>query len=456
MRRKSILVVGAGLAGLAAARDLERRGCRVQVFEARDRVGGRVLTLRDGFGGMHAEAGGELINDDQEEIRNLATELGLRQVRILGGGFAHYRLGADGPRRMRASSAGWKETERAIEPLVRKYKLNGEEWEGPITASIAGQSIAEWLKRIGQTHGKDSSRGFDLTTVSATARMMRGFFVADQAELSLITYVEQFAEENDPATRKMYRIRGGNDRLPEGIATALHGPVQLNHVVRRIRQTRKNARVTVENNHGQRREIVADYVLVTAAAPIAAAIEFDPNLPDAQQKALAGLQYGRATKTLLQFDSHPWRGRGRPRACATDLDVGAVWDASEEQRGAQAILALLAGGGASDATKKLIQRGGVESLARSLSFFGVKRARVIAMGSVTWEDDPCARGAYAFFDPAFRPSERSLLRAPWRRIFFAGEHTSIKWQGYMNGAIESGLRAAEEMAIADGASDPNR
>src|SRR5438034_10840064 len=114
MRKMSVVIVGAGLAGLAAARALERRGCAVTVFEARSRVGGRVWTLRDGFGGMHAEAGGEFIDDDQEEIRALAKELGLREVRVLRGGFAHYRLGDDGRRRMRSSSAGWRETERAI------------------------------------------------------------------------------------------------------------------------------------------------------------------------------------------------------------------------------------------------------------------------------------------------------------------------------------------------------
>jgi len=84
-----------------------------------------------------------------------------------------------------------------------------------------------------------------------------------------------------------------------------------------------------------------------------------------------------------------------------------------------------------------------------LKFFGVGRSRLIASRSVTWEDDPWARGAYAFFDSSFPPSARSVLALPSKRIFFAGEHTSIAWQGYMNGAVETGLRAAAEIFASD-------
>jgi len=88
----SVLVAGAGLAGLAAARDLAAMGANVTIVDARDRVGGRVWTFRDGFAdGQHAEAGGDLIDDDQHEIRDLAQQLGLKLVRILRGGFGYVR-----------------------------------------------------------------------------------------------------------------------------------------------------------------------------------------------------------------------------------------------------------------------------------------------------------------------------------------------------------------------------
>ncbi|HEV8723469.1 MAG TPA: NAD(P)/FAD-dependent oxidoreductase [Candidatus Binatia bacterium] len=439
MAELSVLIVGAGLAGLVAARELERRGCRVIVIEARERIGGRVWTIRDGFAGMHGEAGGEFIDEDQQEIRKLAKELGLNELRVLRGGFSHYRRGNHGQRRMRSSSSGWRQTARALERLIHVYKLAGEEWGGPIATAVASCSIADWL------HGTKAARD-----VRATADAMRGFFLADPDELSLLVYVEQFAGESDPAKRVMYRLREGNDCLPKRIARELRSPIYLRHVVRRIVQTKEKVSITVENSRGRRMELQGRYAIVTSPAPLTAEIEFSPALPEAQRDAFARLRYGRATKTLLQFDRHPWRRARRPRACATDIELGAVWDGSEEQRGPCAIVTLLAGGNASAATKAILAGGGAPALTERLDFFGVGGARALAYHSVTWEDDPWSRGGYAFFDSAFPPSDRRLLALPWERVFFAGEHTSKLWQGYTNGAVESGLRAAEEVCLSAG------
>ncbi|HEY7166489.1 MAG TPA: NAD(P)/FAD-dependent oxidoreductase, partial [Candidatus Binatia bacterium] len=350
-----VIVVGAGLAGLTAARELERRGCGVTVFEARDRIGGRVWTIREGLGRMHGEAGGEFIDEGHAELRRLIRELGLSEGRILRSGFAHYRLGGDGRRRIRPATAGWTQMETAVAPFVRRFKLNSEESIGPLAESIASYSVAGWLDELARDgHRKRATEDPEIRELRATATMMRGFFVADPDELSLLTYVEQFNEGGNPARSTIFRLRGGNDQLPARIAKALRKRVRVESCVRRIVQTANSVRVSIQSAGGRHDDMEAEYAIVTAPAPIAAEIGFEPALSDAQATALRRLKYGRATKTLLHFDSHPWRRGKRFRACGTDLDVGAVWDGSEDQRGRNAIVTLLAGGSASDGTQKLL------------------------------------------------------------------------------------------------------
>src|SRR6266576_3689100 len=129
------------------------------------------------------------------------------------------------------------------------------------------------------------------------------------------------------------RLRGGNDSLPKRIAHELRSPIYLRHVVRRIVQTKEKVCVTVENSRGKRTELQGRYAIVTSPATLTAEILFSPALPEAQRDAFAQLRYGRATKTLCELDRHPWRREKRPRACATDIELGAIWDGSEEQRG---------------------------------------------------------------------------------------------------------------------------
>jgi monoamine oxidase len=133
---------------------------------------------------------------------------------------------------------------------------------------------------------------------------------------------------------------------------------------------------------------------------------------------------------------------------ASALPIGAVWDGNEEQRGRSGILSLLAGGGASDATQALTAKVGARGLLDSLEWLGVRDTPLLASRQIVWEQDPFARGGYAFFDPSFDPARRAWLARPSGRLFFAGEHTSMRWQGYMNGAVESGRRAALEIAAA--------
>ncbi len=433
----SVLVAGAGLAGLAAARDLTALGAAVTVVEARDRVGGRVWTVRDGFmEGQHAEAGADLIDNSQEEIQKLVAALGLELTRILRGGWGFVRNDEGGRPRIvrRGVTRGWGRLADQLSAFGEPYRLTEQRWESPVAACIARKSVSDWLNRI---NADDELR--------ETALGLRGFFLGDPDELSLLALVDQFAANDAPVPGKMYRIKGGNDRLATALAARLGQRVKLATEVVAVSQRGRGVRVSLKNGRHVA-QLSCDYMIFALPATVVRRIPISPALPQQQHEAFVRLKYGRATKTLLQFSRRFWRVPGRPRAFGSALPFGAVWDANEEQRGRPGILNLMSGGSASDATRQTFTREGPEALARSFEWLGSRRAELIASRQIVWDDDPWARGGYAFFDPGFDPALRSWLGRPAGHLFFAGEHTSNKWQGYMNGAIESGRRAAAEVA----------
>jgi len=432
----SVLVAGAGLAGLTAARDLVDMGAEVTVIDARDRVGGRVWTARNGFtDSQHGEAGGEMIDEAQREIRDLAGELGLKLIRILKTGFGYVRPGRDGRVRMAkgSGSLGWERLAERLHEMTRLYRFAERRWDTPIAADLARQSVAEWLE---QTHADEELR--------ATAIGLRGFFLADPEELSLLALVDQFSSD-ETRFGPMYRIEGGNDRLPTLLAHRLGDRVRLKTELVSVSHRGRGIRAGVKRDRRQA-QMHCDYLVFALPATLLRRIPITPALPAQQHEAFARLKYGRGTKTLIQFSQRFWRAPGLPRAFGSSLPFGAVWDANEEQRGRSGILALLAGGSASDQTGAIAAREGAAGLARSLDWLGSREASVVACHQTAWETDPWARGGYAAFDSSFDPALRAWLARPFGRLFFAGEHTSVQWQGYMNGAVESGRRAAAEVA----------
>jgi monoamine oxidase len=433
----SVLVAGAGLAGLAAARDLIALGATVTVIDVRDRVGGRVWTIRDGFAeGQHAEAGGDFIDEEQHEIRNLAGELGLELARIIRGGFGYVRPDQSGRPKIVARNArrGWERLSRELHAVGRPYTLAERRWDSPIAGDIARRSTAGWLDQIKAD-----------AELRETATGLRGFFLADPDELSLIALVDQFADSDAPAPGAMYRVKGGNDRLTAALAAPLGDRLHLNTDVVALSHRGKVVRVSVKNNRALA-QINCDYAILALPATLLRRMPITPALPAQQHEAIVRLKYGRATRTLLQFSKRFWRAAGRPRAFGSPLPFGAVYDGNEDQRGRAGILSLLAGGGASDATQAIVAKHGARGLTDALDWLGSKDGELLTSRQIVWEQDPYARGGYAYFDPGFDPSLRAWLSRPAGRLFFAGEHTSVKWQGYMNGAVESGRRAAAEVA----------
>ncbi|HJT20290.1 MAG TPA: NAD(P)/FAD-dependent oxidoreductase [Nitrospira sp.] len=433
----SVIVVGAGLAGLTAAARLSREGAKVTVIEARPRAGGRVLTLRNSFAeGQHAEAGGDFIDEGQEEIIALVQQYGLTLRRVLRRGFSFVRQERSGRPHDRPipGASAWSKIERLAEPLVQSYRRQGQRWDTAFVRKLGGQSIAQWLDRV---EADDE--------VWAIVRGLRGFFLADPEDLSLLVLIDQLASDA-PGRRGIYRIEGGNDRLPDALAAKLEEAIHFNTAAMSLRHDRTSVRVTVRTAGGGQSVLKADAAILAVPAVTLRAVPIQPALPDDQAKAIACLKYGRVTKSLLQFGRRFWKRKGRPLAYGSDAPTGALWDANEEQGGRPGILTLMAGGQASEDSRKIVAQHGVDGLVRQLEWLGSSGADLLHAHLVTWEDDPWAGGGYAYFDPGFDPAWRDWLARRYGRLFFAGEHTSVKWQGYMNGAVESGIRAAEEVA----------
>jgi monoamine oxidase len=377
-----------------------------------------------------------MIDEEHHAIRELAAELGLSLTRILRGGFGYVRTDATGkPRSVaRTATRGWDRLAEALGDLTTPYKRAEQRWDSPIAAHIGRRSVAAWLDEVGADE-----------ELRATATGLRGFFLADPDELSLLALVDQFSETDTPTPGRMYRIEGGNDRLAEALAAPLGSRLHLETDLVALSHRGRGVRATVKN-HRTQSQISCDYAVLTVPAALLRRIPITPALPAQQHEAIVRLKYGRATRTLLQFSKRFWRIPGRPRALGSPLPFGALWEGNEEQRGRAGILTLLAGGGASDATQAIVAKHGMSGLVDALDWLGSRRAELLASRQIVWEQDSHARGGYAFFDPAFDPSLRAWLARPFGRLFFAGEHTSVRWQGYMNGAVESGRRVAAEVA----------
>jgi monoamine oxidase len=433
MNNTRVIVAGAGLAGLSAAHELARRGAAVTLLDARERAGGRVWTVRDGFAhGQHAELGGEFIDEHHSRIRTLANGFGLELVQVLRGGFTH-RFRRRGGDTVLSRSGPWEPLRDLLAPLVRRYKAARGRDDAAAIREMSTFSLRGWLRE--QSADPD---------VHAMVDSMRGFFLAEAEDLSVLPVVAQLAEAGSPSQTPVYRMVGGMDRLIDALVAHTPARLLLGHQVRAVSQAADRILVRATDQRGLLQEIEGDALVVTLPATTLRDIEITPALPEDQQRAIASLRYGCATKVVVQCAS-PGLQRRRAQAFATDGALGAFWDATEGQPSASPSIINFLGGGA--VSPKLAARGeaGAGALLSELCWLGLAGAPVLGTCSVTWEDDPFALGGYAYADPGFDPAWKPLLSRRAGRIVFGGEHTSEDFQGYMEGAVESGQRAAAEL-----------
>ncbi len=431
------IVVGAGLAGLTTALDLRAAGWEVVVLEARHRVGGRVRTVYAPFtDGLHAESGGESIDDNHDQIQAMVTRFGLRTERRLTNRDANSRISFRG---RSIPAATFLASDPAVLADYDRFYAESSKLAGGIdpdhperaanAARLDRQSLADYIDSL---HLDPRAR-----FLVATAET--GEYASDPRNVSLLFYAQQEAVANDvsDAASETMRIHGGNSLLVRAMAQELGAVVRLGAPVRSVDQGHDFVTVRA----GGRDHTGAQLVLAVPP-PTLRAIRFTPALPPVAAAMVRGLDLGPATKVMTEYDDRFWRAGGGSGLVVSDLPFRIAWDASDSYESDPGILTTFTTGSPGAAFARLSDARRVRAARQGLNrVFPEARGHAVTSATIAWPDEQYTGGGYAVFRPGQMTKFWEVLRRPVGRIRFAGEHTETM-AGYMESAVRSGHRVA--------------
>lgn len=413
---RSALVIGAGLAGLTAAKVLRDAGSAVTVLEARDRIGGRICTVREGFAdGQHCDLGAELVPSGYRTMASLCEEVGVALSSEVS-----FERPAETP------LEGHLEEGRII---VGGEVLRGAAFTAAVgeirtalrdSAPAADEVIEQWTRRA---------------RLSEVARAA----VAGIARMPVQSELFQ-ADAHYLASARLGAIRrvvGGSQRLADRLACDVD--VRLGTPVRAVRRARGGVRVELENGE----QFAADHVIVAVPPFVLPTVGFDPPLPAAKLDALSSLQRSAGGKVVAQYAEGDAVRAALSRAVFSDGPVNTAWVSNHYVTEGPAVVSGFVCGtrravleSASEAVAEL------DELVRTAVGGPVTR---IASRCKNWTADPLALGMGVM--PGFRRRGplASVASAPVQRVHFAGDYTDVAFCGTMEGAVRSGQRAADEV-----------
>lgn len=445
-RRRDVVVVGGGIAGLSAARAVAKAGRSVVVLEARDRVGGRTLNHEIGKGKV-VEVGGQWVGPTQDNVLGLIDELGLKTFdTYIDGKSVYYRNGTrslyDGviPPTDNASLIDVLTTINELNAMAATVPVEAP-WDAPRAAEWDGQTFETWLNASG---------------ISAEARELvelgiASVFAAEPRDLSLLFvafYIAMAAGDfnyliSTAGGAQEKRIVGGSQLISVKMAKQLGRSVRLEQPARTIRRGNGGVAVWTGSDtwFGRR-------VIVTVPPALIGGIRFQPSLPPNRAQLDQRMPMGTVIKCMGIYDKPFWRDQGlNGMATSNRGPVKLTYDNSPPDGSPGVLLGFIEGQAArdlADASKEKRQAAVIESFVR---YFGAEAETGLRdYVDKSWAKDPWSRGCYGgFTPPGVLVGYRGTGKRPVGRIHWAGTESASEWGGYMDGAIDSGLRAAGEV-----------
>ena len=447
----AVVVVGAGYAGLSSALALHDRGVDVHVLEAADRVGGRVLSERLADG-VVVDHGGQWVGPTQQHFLAMAQRFGCATFPTYDTG-QHVELWDDGVcRPFRGSGpvdgAGVAEYDEAVD------RIDALAGDIDLDAPTRSAAIEEWDGRTVQSY-------LDATVADADARTrlalsVQGVWTVEPRDISLFHFLfyvasaggyEQLMETEHCAQER--RLAGGAQSVALAMAAHLGDRVHHDTAVRRLLRTDDGVRIETD-----RGAVDAEHVVVAASPGAVVDIAFDPPLPVTRQRWMHRNVMGDVAKVHAVYDTPFWRERGLSGQATVygTPDVGVVFDNSPADGSAGVLVAFVYADRLRRWSAKSADARRAEVLTTLETLFGADAAAPRHYTEKIWPEDVWARGGYAA-SPApgtwFEHGEHGW-RTAVGRIHWAGSETASHWNGYIDGAISSGQRAADEIVAASG------
>lgn len=444
---QDVVVVGAGLAGLMAARRLVAKGRRVKVLEARGRVGGR--TFSPTTGGVTLDLGGQWIGPTQDRIAALAGKLGVKTFKSYVEGQAVYRR--SGNRTLYDVTSPVPPDPDAGDAVSLLLQLEGmaagisrsEPWKDPNADSYDGQTFETF--KLANTNTAGGRFLADLVTNSVWACEPR-----DVSLLHLLFNISSAGNETTPGSlirlaaitdgAQESRFVGGSQRLSTGMAKGLGGRVVLNAPVRQIRQGGGTCQVVSDKGTWK-----AKQVIVAVPPAVSAFIDYDPILPPDRAQLIQRFPQGNAIKVQAIYKTPFWRDEGL--AGYVNSDVGPVrvmFDNSPPDGSAGVLLGFIHGQDSRVAARMRPAARRAAVLEHFSHAIGPAAGSPRSYVEKSWASEEWTRGCFAgYLPPGALTGFGPALRKRHRRIHWAGtEHATI-WNGHMEGALRSGEDAAK-------------
>jgi monoamine oxidase len=429
-READVAVVGAGLAGLTAARELRRHNLRVCVIEARDRVGGRTLDHPIG-GGDVVEGGGQWAGPTQTAILSLAAELGIRTFKTYAEG--RTVVSAAGRRFTAAAGEGGSRDLRRL-----KGKLDAMAKEVPLADPWAAKrakewdavTVADWLKSNATQAETREELGLELETElgppAATSLLWFLFYVHSAGGLHALNVEAQ-----------ELRFRGGPQALSKRLAADLGRDLVLSSPASRIDHTGDHVVVV-----SKRVRVTAKRAVVAMMPADTRRIEFTPALPAARAGLVKSWVGEPGFKVNAVYPKPFWRDGGLSGLAVSDRGPAGVTFDNSPADGSKGVLGVFVDPKKAPKQRPARRKAILDDL---VALFGKAANSPADFIETDWAEDEWAAGCVSPLPPGVLTTFGVALRAPVGRVHWAGTETSDVWCGYMDGAVRSGRRVADEV-----------